>query len=43
VGGIGHEVICELRSGWAMRDDMRVELTFSALTMAIRQQRPVPD
>ncbi|WP_130584453.1 IS3 family transposase, partial [Bradyrhizobium sp. Leo170] len=26
--------------GWAMRDHMRVELVSSALTMAIRQQRP---
>jgi len=28
--------------GWAMRDHMRVELASSALTMAIRQQRPQP-
>jgi len=26
--------------GWAMRDHMQVELASSALTMAIRQQRP---
>jgi putative transposase len=26
--------------GWAMRDHMRVELVSSALTMAVRQQRP---
>jgi transposase InsO family protein len=26
--------------GWAMRDHMQVELTSSALTMAVRQQRP---
>lgn len=28
--------------GWAMRDHMQVELVSSALTMAIRQQRPEP-
>jgi putative transposase len=28
--------------GWAMRDHMQVELASSALTMAIRQQRPEP-
>jgi putative transposase len=28
--------------GWAMRDHMHVELVSSALTMAIRQQRPEP-
>jgi transposase InsO family protein len=27
-------------AGWAMRDHMRVELVSSALSMAIRQQRP---
>lgn len=29
-------------AGWAMRDHMQVELASSALTMAIRQQRPEP-
>ena len=28
--------------GWAMRDHMRVELTLTALTMAIQRQRPAP-
>lgn len=28
--------------GWAMRDHMRVELTLSALIMAVQRQRPPP-
>jgi transposase InsO family protein len=28
--------------GWAMRDHMRVELTLSALIMAVQRQRPAP-
>ncbi|MCA1386459.1 DDE-type integrase/transposase/recombinase [Bradyrhizobium sp. NBAIM08] len=29
--------------GWAMQDHMRVKLVSSALTIAVRQQRPAPD
>jgi putative transposase len=28
--------------GWAMREDMRVELTLAALTLAVQRRRPGP-